>query len=574
MIKRIVNSLNSKRLRKRISSATIIVALIVSISGIIGLIAMMVMGNRYNYALVNYGFSQGDVGRMMVTFADSRGNLRGCIGYEDTDMISDCYEAYETTKQKCKDYVVVAEDTVASDRERELYDAIVTNMETYWKISDECVELGKNPLNSANRTKAQKMGQTDIAPMYDTIYADMLELLNANTDNGNATEQNLLYLAYVLIALVVIIIVVALYSANRIGIALAENIANPLDKLSQRLTTFAQGDLSSEFPVMDADDEVSDMVKVAKDMADNLSLVIHDVNQRMEMMAKNDYTGVSEIPEKYVGEFAGMNDAIHQMNVDMNQTMRHIEEAAAQVSIGAANLAEGSQSLAEGSTDQAGAVEELLASFANITDGVEHTHESAKVSYELSVKYAKEADRSQEEMLTVTESMQRMGEMSQKIESIIGEIEEIAEQTNLLALNASIEAARAGEAGRGFAVVATQIGKLADDSAKSAVNTRELIMNSIQETETGKRAVEKTAQSIADLVVGINEVAEKSRELEELSETQSEQMKQAEAGVNQISEVVQSNAAIAEESSATSEELSAESISLNELVKQFKLKRD
>ena len=52
----------------------------------------------------------------------------------------------------------------------------------------------------------------------------------------------------------------------------------------------------------------------------------------------------------------------------MNDTMRHIEEAAAQVSIGAGNLAEGSQSLAEGSTDQAGAVEELLASFASITE--------------------------------------------------------------------------------------------------------------------------------------------------------------------------------------------------------------
>lgn len=58
----------------------------------------------------------------------------------------------------------------------------------------------------------------------------------------------------------------------------------------------------------------------------------------------------------------------------------------------------------------------------------------------------------------------------------------------------------------------------------------------------------------------------------QLSETQAEQIKQAESGVNQISEVVQSNAAIAEESSATSQELSAESASLNDLVQQFKLK--
>ena len=62
-------------------------------------------------------------------------------------------------------------------------------------------------------------------------------------------------------------------------------------------------------------------------------------------------------------------------------------------------------------------------------------------------------------MEELNHSIQKISDMSAKIEKIIDEIDSIAQQTNMLSLNASIEAARAGETGKGFAVVAIQVGE-------------------------------------------------------------------------------------------------------------------
>ena len=83
MIQKLIEKLNKKRLKERISSAIVMVALIVSISGVVGAVSGIIVSNRYNYALKNYGFSQGDIGKMMKnkkagdSFADFVGPL-GC----------------------------------------------------------------------------------------------------------------------------------------------------------------------------------------------------------------------------------------------------------------------------------------------------------------------------------------------------------------------------------------------------------------------------------------------------------------------------------------------------------------
>lgn len=370
MIQKLIEKLNKKRLKERISSAIVMVALIVSISGVVGAVSGIIVSNRYNYALKNYGFSQGDIGKMMITFSDTRSYLRATIGYQDENLVNSCAENYEKKKESCQQYTKEVKNTVSSADEEKIYNSITEKLNDYFDTCDAVLEKGKNTQDIDARHEAQQMAYDQVAPIYEEIYQNMVKLMDANTEHGDKLEKILTMVELITLIAIIAVIALAIFAARRIGRVLAQNIVDPLDQLGARFDTFAKGDLSSEFPEMTSEDEISEMVIVAREMAKNLAAVIQDVNHRMDLMAHNDYTGVSKIPEKYMGEFAAMNDAIHVMNTDMNETMHRIEEAASQVSAGSTNLAEGSQTLAEGSTDQAGAVEELLASFANITEGV------------------------------------------------------------------------------------------------------------------------------------------------------------------------------------------------------------
>ena len=421
------------------------------------------------------------------------------------------------------------------------------------------------------RMQAQQMAGEQMDPVFQQVYADMTSLLDSSVTNGNAMEAKLNVFRVVIFIVILLIIGVGFAGSEKAGKRIAKGIAGPLKALADRLDGFAAGDLSSEFPEVKTDDEVAEMNRAAIAMAENLRMIIEDIKQALNAMANGDWTVKFLYPDLYAGDLDELKEALRDIKYKMNEALYNVNSVSDQVSMGAGSLADAAQSLAEGATEQAGAVQQLQATITNITSMVDNTAEHTKNSSRQAQEYSAKADEGRTEMNHLMEIMGRINETSEKISNIIGEIEDIASQTNLLSLNASIEAARAGEAGRGFAVVADQIGKLAEQSAQSAVNTRELIGGTLEEIHAGNEAVDHASQTLSTIVDGVRKIAQDSEELTQIADTQADAMNQAESGVNQISEIVQSNSAAAEELSATSEELLAQSENMTNLVKQFKL---
>ena len=557
-------------IKKRLTKGFVKVAIIGAIAAVIGIVALLIAAIQYEKALSQYGFTQGDIGKSVAAFSESRSALRAVVGYDDEAVIDKQIELHDQKKAAFETYMDELNRSLKFTEGRDAYNKVLQELDGYWELDAQVLKLATSD-DEDGYLKAQDLDIGDLTAQYEQIYAEFVDLMNLCVEKGDQAEVNLGHMERIMLIAILVIVMTSFWSSVVLGKKMAGNIEKPMIALADRLQTFAQGDLNSAFPDRDTEDEISYMIQVAKGMAADLNLIITDAGELLGQMAEGNYAIGTKIEEKYVGQFVTLKDAMRKMNRQMNSTLQQVEEAAKQVSAGSENLAQSAQALAEGATEQAGSVEELTATITNITDAVSRTAGELQRTTEKAENYAQQADAGHTQMRSLMEEMDRINETSKKIQNIIADIEDIASQTNLLSLNAAIEAARAGESGKGFAVVANQVNVLADQSAQAAKESATLIETSVKAVEKGMVIAEQTASQLQGVAEDSQVITKEVTNIAETLETQTTEIKQINDGIEQINDVVQTNSATSEECAAASQEMSSEAANLREMMQKFKV---
>lgn len=490
----------------------------------------------------------------------------------DAAVMNSCEEEIKKLESQIQDTDAKLEAIMSANSKAQKgqddYEVANAAWEKYRGASDEILQLSREG-------KQQEASKLMTGEVYED-YKSFSKKLTILCDKFQVELDQAKTMANVCTVIIFIVIVAAGLAiavvTTLIGKIITNSITEPVKQIDAAVASLRKGELSNvEMLTYESEDEFGDTIRNLKEAMGILADYVSEISVEVKAIAQGDLTRNGDDITDFLGDFSELKTSLLYILKRFNSTLTEISNLAEQVSSNSSEVENASKSLADGATEQAGVIEELNATIDTVVDMAEDTAKETQNASARVKASANKANEEKEKMNELLTEMEHITEISKEIGNIITDIEDIASQTNLLSLNASIEAARAGEAGKGFAVVADQIGKLAADSAKSAVNTRDLIDKTLVEIEKGNTITRTTADAFNQIITDMESFAELAENTMEKANSQAESLEQIGQGIEQLSGVVQGNAASSEENTAISINLAEGAAKMHDRVNIFKL---
>ena len=490
----------------------------------------------------------------------------------DAAVMNSCEEEIKKLESQIQDTDAKLEAIMSANSKAQKgqddYEVANAAWEKYRGASDEILQLSRE----GKQQEASKLMTGEVYEDYKS-FSKKLTILCGKFQVELDQAKTMANVCTVIIFIVIVAAGLAIaVVTTMIGRIITNSITEPVEQIDAAVASLRKGELSNvEMLTYESEDEFGDTIRNLKEAMGILADYVSEISVEVKAIAQGDLTRNGDDITDFLGDFSELKTSLLYILKRFNSTLTEISNLAEQVSSNSSEVENASKSLADGATEQAGVIEELNATIDTVVDMAEDTAKETQNASARVKASANKANEEKEKMNDLLMEMEHITEISKEIGNIITDIEDIASQTNLLSLNASIEAARAGEAGKGFAVVADQIGKLAADSAKSAVNTRDLIDKTLVEIEKGNTITRTTADAFNQIITDMESFAELAENTMEKANSQAESLEQIGQGIEQLSGVVQGNAASSEENTAISINLAEGAAKMHDRVNIFKL---
>nr|WP_136252350.1 HAMP domain-containing methyl-accepting chemotaxis protein [Ningiella ruwaisensis] len=336
-----------------------------------------------------------------------------------------------------------------------------------------------------------------------------------------------------------------------LAIIATRSIAKPLSYVNRKLKVLSSGDLTETLE--DAgNDEFSTLAKSVNQLINGLRELVGSIRDKEQNLRKVMLKSI-EMGDRSLEQVAKQQSQIDTTSDNTQQVKRTSQSNLSQIQ----------------AADKQ--IEEAIGQSETVVSLVEQSKRQVH-------------EQSQQAKQSV-EIVNRLGENSNKIGSILDVIKTIAEQTNLLALNAAIEAARAGEQGRGFAVVADEVRTLATRTHDSTEEIEKMIASLQQDARSAVAAMNAGSEQVQKGVEITNEVTSQVQTIKKLiqglvdynrqivqdTHTQDALLDDVVNRLNTIVELSRESADSTRASNDATHEMEVQMDGLSEAVKQFRM---